>query len=150
MPGPSGEDVVRTIKEGSPGTIAIILTGFGSIDSVRRMMAVGCDGYLLKPVTNLDSITLAIVQARERQQMLLRNVVLQRQGKDCREAIQAFLELIVPRISAMQENVTAMRATLEEKDIDEALELLDAAESEMASLEVVLEKVGSQEPGAGD
>lgn len=142
MPGPGGEEVVRTVKQISPMAIAIILTGFGTLDSVRRMMAVGCDGYLLKPVTNLDSVIVAITQAEERHLMLTRNALLRRRGRTQSEALHTLMEELLPPIGGLQENLTAMRASLEERDLDELSELLDAAESDMSRLGFLIGNVG--------
>lgn len=46
----SGFDLIRTIKENSPETVVIILTGFASIDSAITALRMGAYDYLQKPV----------------------------------------------------------------------------------------------------
>lgn len=46
----SGLDVITTIKERSPDTIVIVLTGYGSIATAVRATKLGATAYLTKPV----------------------------------------------------------------------------------------------------
>jgi DNA-binding NtrC family response regulator len=140
MPGASGEEVVSAIKEEAPTTIAIILTGFGSLDSVRRMLGAGCDGYLLKPLSNLDTVLLAIRQAQERRRMLVRNAALQRFSRNQKEVLHGCFEVLCPAVHRLQENLQAMRTCLEERDTEELGALLEAAEQEIEELSTLVEK----------
>ena len=46
----SGLDVITTIKERSPDTIIVVLTGYGSIATAVRATKLGATAYLTKPV----------------------------------------------------------------------------------------------------
>ncbi len=46
----SGLDVITTIKERSPDTIVVVLTGYGSIATAVRATKLGATAYLTKPV----------------------------------------------------------------------------------------------------
>ena len=62
LPDLSGEEVLRQIKQKSPDTPVIILTGYGSIESAVEAMRLGAFHYLTKPV-NSDELLLAISNA---------------------------------------------------------------------------------------
>ena len=46
----SGLDVITTIKERSPETVIVVLTGYGSIATAVRATKLGATAYLTKPV----------------------------------------------------------------------------------------------------
>jgi len=52
MPGISGTEVLKRVKEISPDTPVVIITAFGSIDSAVEAMKLGAFHYLTKPVNN--------------------------------------------------------------------------------------------------
>ena len=49
MPGITGMDVLKNVKEVSPSTFVIIITGFGSIENAVEAMRLGAFNYLIKP-----------------------------------------------------------------------------------------------------
>lgn len=49
LPGASGLDVVRDLKELDPATVIVVLTGYGSIATAVEAMKRGAAGYLTKP-----------------------------------------------------------------------------------------------------
>lgn len=50
MPGLGGMEFLRAMKEKSPGTEAIVMTAFGSIDTAVEAMRLGAYDYLTKPI----------------------------------------------------------------------------------------------------
>jgi len=46
----SGLDVIACIKERSPGTVIVVLTGYGSIATAVKATKLGATAYLTKPV----------------------------------------------------------------------------------------------------
>ncbi|MFN0165967.1 MAG: response regulator transcription factor [Bryobacteraceae bacterium] len=55
MPGASGLDIIKELRELDPTTIVIMLTGFGSIPTALAAVKLGADHYLSKPV-DVDQI----------------------------------------------------------------------------------------------
>lgn len=61
MPGLSGMDLLKRVKQAHPETIIVVLTAFGTIESAVEAMKEGAYDYLIKPV---NSEALKIVVAR--------------------------------------------------------------------------------------
>jgi len=59
MPGESGMSVLKTIFQYSPGTKAIVLTGYGSISNAVEAMRLGALNYVTKPA-DADEILAAL------------------------------------------------------------------------------------------
>ena len=49
MPGMSGVEALKKIKEDSPGTIVVMITAHGSVESAVESMKIGASDYLMKP-----------------------------------------------------------------------------------------------------
>ncbi|QDT64829.1 response regulator transcription factor [Calycomorphotria hydatis] len=58
MPGKSGLELVREIKERSPETLSVVLTGFGSIANAVDAIHAGAVNYVTKPA-NADEVLAA-------------------------------------------------------------------------------------------
>jgi|CXWL01.1.fsa_nt_gi two-component system response regulator RegA len=59
MPGPSGLDLVRSLKTLDPSTVIVVLTGYGSIATALEAVRLGARDYLAKPV-DLDRMVAAL------------------------------------------------------------------------------------------
>ena len=75
--GASGLDVLRRIRETSPSTDVIILTGHGTIDTAIEAIRLGAFDYLAKPCP-LDELDVRIRKALERQSLQRRATLLER------------------------------------------------------------------------
>lgn len=49
MPGMDGLQVTKEVRERSPGTVIILLTAFGALETALQAMRIGAHDYLLKP-----------------------------------------------------------------------------------------------------
>jgi DNA-binding NtrC family response regulator len=49
MKGPSGIDVLVAVKDQAPGSQVILITGYGSFETMRQAEAVGAFDYINKP-----------------------------------------------------------------------------------------------------
>lgn len=72
LPDSSGLELIPTVKDKSPNTELIVLTGHASLPSAIKAMNLGAFGYLEKPY-NVDRLFLIVERALERQR-LLRNL----------------------------------------------------------------------------
>lgn len=78
MPDMTGIDVLRKVKEQSPGTIVVVITAFGSIENAVEAMRLGAFNYLIKPFSP-DTIEAIIEKAREHVSLLEENQYLRQQ-----------------------------------------------------------------------
>jgi two-component system NtrC family response regulator len=64
MPGLSGIDLLRRVKEDLPELIVIVVTAFGTIESAVEAMKLGAYDYIIKPVHS-DALKLVVSRALE-------------------------------------------------------------------------------------
>ena len=64
MPGLSGLDLLKAIKQEYPELIVILMTAFGTIESAVEAMRVGAYDYVIKPV-NAEALRLIVARALE-------------------------------------------------------------------------------------
>jgi two-component system, NtrC family, response regulator HydG len=77
LPGVGGLDVLREIRERSPGTDVIMLTGHGSIDAAIESMRMGAFDFVAKPCP-IQELRVRIERALERQALRRRTTLLER------------------------------------------------------------------------
>ncbi|MFW8602182.1 sigma-54-dependent transcriptional regulator [Desulfobacterota bacterium M19] len=68
MEGISGITVLERIKQDSPNTAVIILTGYGDLSSAVEALRLGADDYLLKPC-DLNELIFRINKCFEKQEL---------------------------------------------------------------------------------
>lgn len=81
MPEISGLDLLKSIKEVSPNTEVIIVTGYGTIESAIEALKRGSYDYLQKPI-NFERLKILIDRIIEKKKLLLENVLIKRRLKD--------------------------------------------------------------------
>jgi DNA-binding NtrC family response regulator len=97
MPRKDGMEVLSILKEHSPETICIIITGFGTIHGAVEAMRQGAFDYLTKPV-KLEEVIITVDKALEVRELRRENRSLRQELRD----IHGF-ESIVGTSKAMQE-----------------------------------------------
>jgi DNA-binding NtrC family response regulator len=97
MPIKNGMDVLYFLKEYSPETICVIMTGFGTIQGAVEAMRQGAFDYLTKPV-KLGEVILIVEKALEFRELKRENRLFKQELRD----IHGF-ESIVGVSKAMQE-----------------------------------------------
>ncbi len=75
MPGLTGLELLSKVKERSPETEVIIITGFGSIGSAVEAMKTGSYDYITKPF-DLDELALKVKKIREQKALKKENIAL--------------------------------------------------------------------------
>lgn len=74
----SGIDILRKVKEQSPATFVIIITGFGSIENAVEAMRLGAFNYLIKPFSP-ETIETVIDKACQQVSLIEENSYLRTQ-----------------------------------------------------------------------
>lgn len=77
LPAMDGLEVLKAVRETSPGTEVIMLTGHGSIDTAIESIRMGACDYVVKPCP-LDEIQIRIQRAVERRTLRQRATLLER------------------------------------------------------------------------
>jgi len=81
MPEISGLDLLKSIKEISPETEVIIVTGYGTIESAIEALKRGSYDYLQKPI-NFERLKILIDRIVEKRTLQLENYLIKRRLKD--------------------------------------------------------------------
>jgi len=76
MPGLSGLQTYREIKQRNPDIIGVAITGYGSVDTAIEALKLGMDDFLLKPFS-LDDLRAAVSKALARTRLERENTRLQ-------------------------------------------------------------------------
>ncbi len=78
LPGISGIDVLKWVKDDSPETCVILITGKASTETAVEAMREGALDYITKPF-NLERLKVQIEKALEKQRLLIENRYLRQQ-----------------------------------------------------------------------
>lgn len=111
MPGMGGEEFLSEIKEMDPTVITIVLTGWGTLESASKVMSMGCDDYLIKPLEDLDQVSFSIRKGLWRRKVMESHFLMARMSKaksklfkDFGNDIQSVFDEIDKKLSAKDLN----------------------------------------------
>lgn len=80
MPGLSGMEVLKKIKQGDPEAIVIVITGYATVESAVEAMKRGAYDFIPKPFTP-DGLRAIVKRALDRRELALENVLLRDEVK---------------------------------------------------------------------
>jgi DNA-binding NtrC family response regulator len=75
LPGGSGLEVLREVKQADPSIPVIVMTAFGSVEEAVTAMKQGAFDFIQKPV-DLDHLKLLVERAAREQELLRENLIL--------------------------------------------------------------------------
>lgn len=75
IPGPSGLEVLKKLKETSPESVGIVITGYGTVESAVESMKLGAYDYISKPF-DLEKVKVVIRNALEQSNLITQNSYL--------------------------------------------------------------------------
>lgn len=89
LPDGDGLSVLRWLRENSPGTAVLMITGFGTVATAVEAMKLGASDYLGKPLTSPDELRLLVRRTLDQRQVIEEHAVLteQQHGEACSELI---------------------------------------------------------------
>ncbi len=96
MPGLSGMEVLKKVKEEDPEIVVIVITGYATIESAVEAMKAGAYDFIPKPFTP-DSLRMITRRALEKRKLSLENVLLRAELKG-----RFGMEVIVGRSASMR------------------------------------------------
>lgn len=97
MPGLSGMEVLKKIKEEDPKIVVVVITGYATVESAVEAMKAGAYDFIPKPFTP-ESLRMISRRALEKRKLSLENVLLRAELKG-----RFGTEAIVGRSSSMRE-----------------------------------------------
>ena len=103
LPGIKGMEVLSQIKEASPETPIIIITGYGSIESAVEAMKRGAFDYMAKPFSP-EELRVVTKRAFESRKLLYENIYLRRELESRLE-----FDMVAGKSKAMQEVLDIVR-----------------------------------------
>ena len=80
LPGNSGLEVLRSIKQNRPETLVIVMTGFATVQSAVQAMKLGAYDYITKPF-NFDELRLVLERVTAHLKLTSENRLLREQVK---------------------------------------------------------------------
>lgn len=111
MPGMSGIDLLRQIRERSPETIVIFMTGYASLDSAIEAVREGAYDYLTKPF-RIEELYIAVKNATERIGLIKENKKLFHELKAAYQRMEGDLTQANPSESRNLELLQALQLQL--------------------------------------
>ncbi len=75
MPGLSGMEVLKKIKQNDPEAMVVVITGYATVESAVEAMKRGAYDFIPKPFTP-DSLRVIVKRALDRRELALENVLL--------------------------------------------------------------------------
>jgi DNA-binding NtrC family response regulator len=78
LPDGDGLELLKTIKQEHPQTVAIVITGYGTIESAVKAIKQGAYDYLTKPISD-DELRMAVERAIKQQSLMIENESLRLQ-----------------------------------------------------------------------
>lgn len=113
LPDGDGLSLMQTVKKSAPATEAIIMTGFGTIESAVEAMKHGAANYLLKPFT-LPQFDVALQQILEKRKLRGENIYLREQLEEADAPGGTFLYQSpeMDRVSKLIQRVATTNATI--------------------------------------
>ncbi|MHC4693064.1 MAG: sigma-54-dependent transcriptional regulator [Planctomycetota bacterium] len=78
LPDGDGLDLLEIIKQEHPQTVAIVITGYGTIESAVKAIKQGAYDYLTKPISD-DDLRMAVERAIKQQSLMIENESLRLQ-----------------------------------------------------------------------
>jgi len=96
MPSIDGISLMRTVMEQYPGTLFIILSGYGEFEYAQEAIRHGAFNYLLKPIDH-DELQETVIKARER---ILQQRATSMEQDRLRRSVQSLASLVRERMFA--------------------------------------------------
>ena len=134
MPGISGFEVLDRIHAYDPTIVAIVITGFATVDSAVEAMKKGTYDFLPKPFTP-DELRMLVRRGLERRKLILETINLRKEKELLREHFAAIVshELKSP-LGAVQQNLFVLADDLADKMTEEQKEKVSRLQGRIGDL----------------
>jgi DNA-binding NtrC family response regulator len=111
MPRMTGQELIEKVKNHSPATVVIVLTGYGSLDSARDSIHAGCDEFLLKPLEDIRLMKLVVKRCLDRHRLLMeaiayKQIINKAAGECAGPAVRKLLDATDSLVRSLKEKNT--------------------------------------------
>lgn len=126
MPQMEGEELIAKAREMLPGLITIVLTGYGSLESARKVIEAGCDEYLLKPLKDMNLINMAVTRSLQKRKILEQTIVYRKMSNAKSNMLHDISERLSEPAQMLNDAYDALKSSVEEGQMEEVKLLLDS------------------------
>jgi DNA-binding NtrC family response regulator len=109
MPGMTGIELLKELRQRAPDTTVVIMTAFGTIEGAVEAMRTGAYDFLSKPI-DLEQLDLLLQRIQERRALISENRILKQQL-----SARYALEGVVSQSGAMQEVLNTVALVAQSK-----------------------------------
>ena len=81
MPGMTGIELIRWVRERAPEIPIVVLTAFGSVETAVEAMKLGAEDYLAKPLKSLEELRLVVARVLRQRMLQDKNVLHQAEAE---------------------------------------------------------------------
>ncbi len=141
MPRMTGQELIEKVKQHSPATIVIVLTGHGTLDSARQVIQMGCEDYLLKPIEDFDQIELVLKRSLEQRRLLMQAIVCKRINMAKSRMIYDLTDDLVEPTHTLLNSIDVLIGLINEGDNTKTLALAEDIKRNVAVLSMVVGKL---------
>jgi YesN/AraC family two-component response regulator len=136
MPKMTGQELIEKVKNHSPATVVIVLTGYGSLDTARESIHAGCDEFLLKPLEDIRLIKLMVKRCLHRHRLLMEAIVY-------KQAIHKAAEGLGGPVQNLVIATNGLVMSLKEKNTEQILKFADLLKSELDNIVYAAEELAA-------
>jgi DNA-binding NtrC family response regulator len=141
MPRMTGQELITKVKDHSPATIVIVLTGNATLDSAREAIHSGCDEYLLKPLSDIKEITLVVKRCLDRHRLLMQAIVCKRINMAKSTLIHETTDELVGPAHNLLNAIDGLVLSIKEKNTEQILALADVVKNNIEDISCAVGKL---------
>ena len=141
MPRMTGQELIEKVKDHSPATVVIVLTGHGSLDSAREAIHAGCDEYLLKPLQDIKEITLVVQRCLDRHRLLMQAIVCKRINMAKSALIHETTDELVGPAHNLLNAIDGLVTSIKEKNTEQIMALAEVVKSNIEDITYAVGKL---------
>ncbi len=137
MPRMTGQELIEKVKRHSPATVVIVLTGYASLDSARKLIDIGCNEYLLKPIKDINEIEIVLKRSLERNRLLTQAAVCKRIDIIKSKLLHELTYDLVAPTYTLLDSIDTLINLIKEGDVAKALLIAEDIKKNVVGLTMV-------------
>ena len=138
MPRMTGLELIEKVKIHSPTTVAIALTGYGTLDSARKLIDLGCNEYLLKPIKNINELDIVLKRSLERNRLLMQESVYKRIDMAKSRLLHELTYNFVEPTYSLVNSIDILISRIKEGNVEKALPIAEDIKKNVVNLTMVM------------